>query len=62
MAALLRVLKSNHVAAFTYSRRHDLVLGRFTSFEPVNGIESGHLPVEPHSAQAAQLTDEGERE
>jgi hypothetical protein len=39
-----------------------LVLDRSTSFEPVNGAESRHLPVERHSTQAVQLAREGERD
>jgi O-acetylhomoserine/O-acetylserine sulfhydrylase-like pyridoxal-dependent enzyme len=39
-----------------------LVLDRLSSFEPIDGAESGHLRVERHSAQAVQLAHESERD
>jgi hypothetical protein len=44
------------------SKRDALVLDHFTLLNAINRIETGHLPVETHPAQAFQLADEGERD
>jgi len=42
------------------SERNDLVLDHFALLNAINRLESGHLPVETHPAQAVELADEGQ--